>query len=59
VNEYRAYLLGPDGHFASYRAFRCADDQDAIAWARQLLDGKDIELWSGERFVVRLEPDAE
>ena len=57
VNEYRAYIVGHDGHFASYRAFRCADDTEAITWAKQLIDSHDVELWSGERFVVRLQPN--
>jgi hypothetical protein len=55
VNEYRAFTLGHDGHVTASRAFRCADDSEAIVWTKQLLDGHDIELWSGERFVVKLE----
>jgi hypothetical protein len=54
VNEYRAYTVGHDGHFTASRAFRCGDDSEAIVWAKQLVDGHDIELWSGERFVVKL-----
>jgi hypothetical protein len=57
VNEYRAYIVGRDGHFASCRGFRCADDTEAVTWARQLVDGQDVELWSGERFIVRLQSD--
>ena len=56
MNEYRAYTVGSDGHFTASRAFTCADDGDAIAWARQLVDGYNIELWSGDRFVVKLDP---
>ena len=55
INEYRAYTIGPDGHITASRAFKCADDSDAIVWAKQLIDGYDIELWSGERFVARVE----
>jgi hypothetical protein len=51
--EYRAYVM-EDGHIRSSRAFVCDDDADAIVWANQLVDGHDIELWSGERFVTRL-----
>jgi hypothetical protein len=57
VNEYRAYIVGADGHFISYRAFRCADDNEAVTWAKQLVDGHDVELWTGERFVKRLSPE--
>jgi hypothetical protein len=56
VNEYRAYVIGPDGHFVSCRAHVCPDDTHAITWATQLLDGRPVELWSGERFLIRLEP---
>ena len=52
--EYRAYIMGEDGHISSYRAFVCDGDADAGVWAKQLLDGSDIELWSGDRFMIRL-----
>jgi len=55
VNEYRAFTMGHDGHIKSSRAFVCESDDDATVWAKQLLDGHDIELWSGERFVIRLD----
>lgn len=55
MNEYRAYTIGEDGHITSCRAFKCAEDGEAVVWAKQLLDGHDIELWSGDRFVIRLE----
>jgi hypothetical protein len=54
VSAYRAYVIGKDGHFASYRAFVCANDVHAIVWAMQLVDGHDVELWSETRFVIRL-----
>jgi hypothetical protein len=57
VNEYRAYLIGHDGHFASSRSFVCGNDADATVWAEQLVDGHDVELWSGDRFVARLKTD--
>jgi len=55
VNEYRAYSVGDDGHFNASRAFKCANDDDAIVWAKQLVDGHDVELWNGDRFVIKLE----
>jgi hypothetical protein len=33
----------------------CAGDAEAIEQARRLLKSQDIELWSGDRFIVRLE----
>ena len=55
VAEYRAYVVGHDGHFLRFEALICADDAEAIAKAKRLVDDHDVELWSGERFVTRLE----
>jgi hypothetical protein len=51
MKEYRACFIGPDGHFRSYRAFKCASDSEAIEWAKLLADGHDVELWNGDRLV--------
>jgi hypothetical protein len=32
----------------------CSDDAEAVEQARRLIEDQDIELWSGERFIVRL-----
>lgn len=53
--DYRAYTVGLDGHFINFQAFCCDDDPGAIEWARQFADGHAVELWSGERFIARLE----
>ena len=55
VAEYRAYVVGHDGHFLRFEALICADDAEAIAKAKRLVDYYDVELWSGDRFVTRLE----
>jgi hypothetical protein len=54
VAEYRAYAVGRDGHFIGFEPLICDDDSQAIEKAERLLDGHDIELWSGDRFVMRL-----
>ena len=54
VNEYRAYIIGDDGHIRSSRVFVTEDDVDAIVFAEQMVDGHDVELWSGARFVRRV-----
>jgi hypothetical protein len=33
----------------------CADDAEAIDQAKRLVNGSDIELWTGDRLVARLE----
>jgi hypothetical protein len=56
MQEYRAYLVGPDGHFIGFEPLVCANDSEAIEKAKQLIDGRDVELWNGPRFVMRLHP---
>lgn len=53
--EYRAYLVGKDDHFENVRVLDCPDDDTAIAEAKKLLNGVDIELWQRDRMVVRLD----
>jgi hypothetical protein len=55
VVDYRAYFVGNDGHFVRFVGLSCSDDAEAIAQARRLIEEQDIELWSGERFIVRLQ----
>ena len=53
--EYRVYTVGLDGHFINFEPLVCRDDGEAIAMAQRMVDGHDVEVWSGERFVIRLE----
>ena len=57
--DYRAYIVGEDGHFLDCEARRWMDDRQAVEWAKQLVAGRAIELWCGERFVAKLEPKPE
>jgi hypothetical protein len=53
--EYRAYVIGPDGHIIGLaNGFVAANDDAAIERARQFVDGHDVELWSGVRLVAIL-----
>ena len=54
--EYRAYTVGSDGRFIGFEPLVCADNSEAIQKAKRLINGHDVELWSGSRLVVRLEP---
>ncbi|SHI07457.1 hypothetical protein [Bradyrhizobium erythrophlei] len=61
--EYRAYLVGDDGHIMGFEPLVCADDGDAIEKAKRLVTKHSVEIWSGERLVTRLnateKPDGE
>jgi hypothetical protein len=52
--DYRVYQVGLDGHFIGFEPLVCVDDAEATAKARRLVDGHHVELWSGDRMVVRL-----
>jgi hypothetical protein len=49
--DYRAYILGPDGHIQNRVELRCDDDVEAIRLAKQLVDGHDVELWQLDRKI--------
>jgi hypothetical protein len=49
--EYRAYIIGEDGHFIRAVDLSCPDDGTAINKAQQLVDGHDVELWQLDRKV--------
>ena len=53
--EYRAYTVDRDGHFLGFEPLVCANDAEAIEQAKRLIVNNAIELWSGERLVIRLD----
>ena len=52
--EYRAYLVGDEGHIMGFEPLVCDDDGEAIEQANGLFEGAAIELWCGERLVTRI-----
>jgi hypothetical protein len=53
--DYRAYVVGPDGHFFEPpRIFSAESDDAALECALQFVDGYDVEVWTGARLVCRL-----
>jgi hypothetical protein len=54
VEEYRAYVIGSNGHFEGSRTFVCDTDENAIVWAKQMMREQSVELWCGARLVKRL-----
>jgi hypothetical protein len=56
MNNYRVVPVDDAGKLGRPRNFACANDQDAIVWAKQLVSETSVELWSGARFITRLEP---
>jgi hypothetical protein len=54
--SYRAYPVSKDHQVAAGPSvvITCENDQDGIRKAQQLVDGYDLELWDGPRFITRL-----
>ena len=52
MNEYRAYLMGPDGHIQSRVDLICEHEEEAKERAKQLVDGHDVELWQLGRKIA-------
>jgi hypothetical protein len=50
--EYRAYLIGRDGHILHRVEMLCDDDEAAKERVLLLVDGHTIELWQGMRMVA-------
>ena len=55
MQEYRAYILGPDGH-VQRRIDLVADENTAKEQAKQLVDGHDVELWQSDRKIATFTP---
>ncbi len=56
--NYRIVTIDNAGNLSRHRGFVCGNDDDAIVWAKHSVDNAPVELWSGARFVARLEPQA-
>jgi hypothetical protein len=57
VKEYRAYIVGPDGHLLARIDLLCADDDAARQRARALVGGHPIELWREKNLIAEFQPD--
>jgi hypothetical protein len=53
--EYRACIIGPDGHFVQAVELLCPDDDTAKEYAKQLVNGHDVELWQQDRRIARFD----
>jgi hypothetical protein len=51
---YRAYFVGQDGHFLKSVILECDNDNAAIEFAKQIVDGLDVEVWQQDRMIEKL-----
>jgi hypothetical protein len=49
MQDYRAYIIGRDGHVQRSVDIQCVDVTEAVRLAKQLVDGHDVELWQSDR----------
>ncbi|WP_043160678.1 hypothetical protein [Bradyrhizobium sp. Ai1a-2] len=59
MDEYRAYLLGSDGHIRERMELESETDEEAVAKARQHFNGGTIEVWQGVRIVTKPDDGSE
>jgi hypothetical protein len=52
MQQYSAYIVGPDGHIVTRLDLNCADEDEAKECAVLLVDGEDVELWQGDRRIA-------
>ena len=58
MTVYRVYVVDAGGHTSQPpQVIECNDDQEALKQARQLVDGKAVEVWNEAKRVGLLEPD--
>jgi hypothetical protein len=55
MEEYRAYIIGPDGHIINRIDIR-ADQNEARRLAKSAVNGHAVELWQADRLIERFEP---
>lgn len=57
--EYQFYTIARDGHIKGPPIdVEAPDDVMAISKAREIQNGRDIEVWQGARVVAYLTPDS-
>jgi hypothetical protein len=52
VGGYRAYFLDDTGHIVKARDLALNDDAEALAAAKQLVNGHAVEIWERDRKVA-------
>ena len=54
VSEYKAYAVARDGRIIGIKEMTCRDDREALGAAKRLARHSDVEVWNGDRFIMRL-----
>ena len=51
MQEYHAYVMGPDGSIEQRIYLVCSSDEAAMERTRQIAAGRDVELWQGINLI--------
>ena len=54
MGYYRVYVTSDSGYFIGVREINCVTDAEAVAAARQFLEGCDLEVWHRGRRIARI-----
>jgi hypothetical protein len=54
MSNYRAYIVGLDGHFETFHVIDADDDDTAVKTAQMLGNGQEVEVWYLDRKVAVL-----
>lgn len=54
---YRILLLDAAGRVLRTKLIPACAEADAVVRTRALMDGRPVELWDGDRLVLRLDPE--
>jgi hypothetical protein len=57
--DYRAYIIGEDGHFFKAFPLDCANDGEAMEKAKSLVESHNVELWDHARKVASFKAKCE
>jgi hypothetical protein len=57
MSGYYAYFTGDDGHITNRVTILAANDEEAKERAKQLVDGRAVELWQEGRKVATFYPE--
>lgn len=53
--DYRVYPIDEKGHIVgSPKILTCDEEEEAVRKAKSLVNGHDIEVWQGNRYLGRL-----
>jgi hypothetical protein len=52
MQDYRVFVIGPDGHVQDRIDLWCATEDEAKDRAKQLVDGHDVELWHRDHKIA-------